>query len=451
MFLCVVGVNAQETSGTSYQKKVLENTEVDLLMSFYSQDGVHSAVAGGDGTEELTDFTSSIIISLPINNDDVLTLDVGISAYTSASSSNINPFDRSGASKGDDDDDDDDDDKKALEKIPDGGGANPWYASSGASKSDVLVHGQADYSHSSEDRNTIVGGNLSVSTEYDYFSLGVGGSFTKLLNEKNTEIGLKAQVYLDKWMSIYPTELDSYEEGGLNGGFFEGVTITGNPNYQPTNFASNSDEHRNSYSASFSFSQILSKSIQGSLFFDVVVQEGLLSTPYHRIYFADRPDSYIEEFQLADDNENLPTNRFKLPIGARLNFYINERIVIRSYYRYYYDDWGITSHTASIELPIKIGTKFTIAPMYRYYMQTESDYFAPKEVHLSTEKYYTSDYDLSAFDANQYGMALRYTDIFTKAKIWKFGLKNLEVRYNHYQRSNDLNADIITLGVKFVN
>ena len=450
LFLSVLGINAQEATGTSYQKKVLENTEVDLLLSYYSQDGVHSAVAGGDGTEELTDFTTSIVISMPINNDDVLTIDVGISAYTSASSSNINPFDRSGASKGGDDDDDDDD-KKAFEKIPDTGGANPWYASSGASISDVLVHGQADYSHSSEDRNTIVGGNLSVSSEYDYFSVGIGGSFTKLFNEKNTEIGVKAQVYLDKWKSIYPTELDSYLEDGLDGGFFEGVTITGNPDYAPTNFSLNTDEHRNSYAASFGFSQILTKSIQGSLFFDVVVQEGLLSTPYHRVYFADRPNSYIEEFQLADDNENLPTKRFKLPIGARLNFYINENIVIRSYYRYYFDDWGITSHTASIELPIKIGTKFTVAPLYRYYMQTESDYFAPKEVHLSTEKYYTSDYDLSAFSANQYGMAMRYTDIFTKAKIWKFGLKNLELRYNHYQRSNDLNADIITLGVKFVN
>jgi len=394
-------------------------------MSFYSQDGIHSAVAGGEGTEELTDFTTSIVVTMPINDDDVLTLDVGISAYTSASSSNINPFDSSNA--------------------------NPWYASSGASMSDVLVHGLANYSHSSEDRNTIVGGNVSFSTEYDYSSFGIGGSYTKLFNEKNTEFGAKAQVYLDKWTSIYPKELDAYENNGLNDKLFQDNTITGDPNYAPINFALNTDEHRNSYSASFSFSQILSKSIQASLFFDVVMQEGLLSTPYHRIYFADKPNSFIDEFQLADDNEKLPTNRFKLPIGARVNFYINEHVVIRSYYRYYYDDWGVTSHTASIELPIKIGSKFTFAPLYRYYMQTESEYFAPKETHISMEEYYTSDYDLSKFNANQYGMALRYTDIFTKAKIWKFGLKNIELRYNHYQRSNDLNSDIVTLGVKFVN
>lgn len=444
--LFAVTLFSQETTDNSYQKRVLESAEVDILLSYYSQDGVHSAVAGGEGTEELTDFTTSFIISLPINNNDVLTLDVGISAYTSASSSNINPFDRSGVYRGKDDRD-----KQVIEKTPDEGGANPWVASSGASMSDVLVHGQADYSHSSEDRNTIVGGNIGFSNEYDYFSIGIGGSYAKLFNEKNTEIGVKAQIYFDKWQSIYPIELNAYAKNGLNDELFQAIPITGNPDYQPTNFEPYSDEHRNSYSMSFSISQILSKSIQASLFFDVVVQEGLLATPYHRIYFADKQDSFMEQFQLADDNENLPSNRFKLPIGARMNFYINERFVIRSYYRYYFDDWGITSHTASLELPVKISSKFTVAPLYRYYMQTESDYFAPKEVHLSTEKYYTSDYDLSSFNANQYGMAFRYTDIFTKTKIWKFGLKNVELRYNHYQRSNDLNADIISLGFKFVD
>jgi hypothetical protein len=47
-----------------------------------------------------------------------------------------------------------------------------------------------------------------------------------------------------------------------------------------------------------------------------------------------------------------------LKLGARLNFYINEYVVARTYYRYYEDDWGIKAHTASIE-PVKISSKFT--------------------------------------------------------------------------------------------
>jgi hypothetical protein len=63
----------------------------------------------------------------------------------------------------------------------------------------------------------------------------------------------------------------------------------------------------------------------------------------------------------------------------------------------------------------KISSKFTAYPLYRYYTQTASNYFAAYEQHLSTEILYFS-YDLSKFVSNQYG--LTYTDIFTQAKIF---------------------------------
>lgn len=86
---------AQESDSTevAYKKRVLESTEVDFLMSYYQQDGIHSAVSGGKGMEKLSDITPTIVVSMPLNDDDVLTVDAGLSAYSSASSGNINPFD----------------------------------------------------------------------------------------------------------------------------------------------------------------------------------------------------------------------------------------------------------------------------------------------------------------------------------------------------------------------
>ena len=171
---------AQDSTST-YKKRVLETAEVDLLMSYYTQDGSNAAVSGGIGTEELTDITPTIVVSIPLNDDDVLTIDFGISAYTSASSSNVNPFDA-------------------------GGLADPFVASSGASSGDVWGNLTGSYSHSSDDRNDIWSLKVSVSTEYDYFSVGVGGSYSKLFNEKNTEISISANVYIDSWSLIYPIE-----------------------------------------------------------------------------------------------------------------------------------------------------------------------------------------------------------------------------------------------------
>ena len=428
---------AQETDSTAvvYKKRVLESTEVDFLLSYYKQDGIHSAVSGGIGSEDLTDLASNIVVAMPLNDDDILTVDVGISAYTSASSSNINPFDSN---------------------TP-----NPWQASSGASAQDVYASIVANYSHSSDDRNFVWNADVSFSNEYDYTSIGFGGGIAKLFNDKNSEISIKGNVYLDQWRPIYPKELTNS---------FNGMTIldqSGIPSlgYSPSNFLQWNSTNRNSYSASFGFSQVVTKKMQFSLFFDVLSQNGILSTPYQRVYFADKANYYIGDaqyipvytttqnkgvYQLADDIERLPNSRFKIPVGARLNYYLNERVTLRTYYRYYWDNWGITAHTASIELPIKVTDKFTVYPMYRYYSQNQAKYFAPYETHLSTEKYYTSDYDLSTFNANQYGFGVGYTDIFTAFKMWKFGLKNIDLRFSHYARSDGLNANIVTFGVKFV-
>jgi hypothetical protein len=464
---------------TSFKKRVLESTEVDFLASYYKQDGSKSSVSGGIGSEKLTDVASNITVAMPLNEDDVLTIDAGISAYSSASSSNINPFNASGASGSSNNSGASgggDDDKKVNTKAASATGpyGSPWQASSGASKSDQLVSVMANYSHSSDSRNFIWNADVSFSNEFDYTSTGFGGGIAVLFNDKNTEINLKANVYLDQWRPIYPTELHEYSKYGsnfLNQGYFSGVTvynengITATETYLPTQFKDLVLTNRNSYSASFGYSQIVTTQLQFSIFFDVLQQQGLLSTPYHRIYFADKTNFFIGQpqyianyesasntgvFKLADDIERLPDTRFKLPIGARLNYYINEYLVLRTYYRYYSDDWDIKAHTASVELPIKLSDKFTVFPTFRYYTQIASKYYAPYEKHLSTEQFYTSDPDLAAFDTKQLGFGINYTDIFASAKIWQFGLKNIDFRFHQYERTDRLKASIATIAFKFI-
>jgi len=482
-------------SSKVYKKKVLENTEIDLLMSLYKQDGIHSPVNGGIGTENLSDQTATLVVSIPLNADDVLTVDAGISAYTSASSSNINPFMvnssaplkslnwskingiiTSGASSGSGGGvvvTPGNPVTPATPGIPTG---TPWLASTGASHSENLKNLSTNYSHSSDDRNLIWGSNISISNEFTYKSFGFGGNLTKLYNDKNTEIGVKGLVFLDKWRSIYPTELKEkllYGNNFQTSGYFSGVnildqtgTIVTSNSYNPTGFVPWTSNGRDSYSLSFYGSQILSKRFQVALFFDLVLQQGMLSTPYHRIYFADKPRYYIGVasyissytsptnlgvYQLADAIEKLPNSRFKIPVGVRMNYYLNETFVLRSYYRYYYDDWGLRAHTVNIDLPVKLGQSFTLTPSYRFYTQNQVDYFGPYETHVSTEKYFTSDYDLSKFYSQQYSLALGYTVVFTQFRIGSIGLKSVNLKYSHFDRSDGLRADIMTLGVKFVD
>ncbi len=479
----------------AYKKRVLEATEIDLLSSFYTQDGNNAAVTGGIGTEQLNDIAGNINISIPLNDDDVLNIDATISAYSSASSSNLNPFynpnnkddDEYGSSRknkiiraisGASTSSTTDDENKETPLTTSSETSTtirgtPWVASSGASKKDVWVSGVVGYGHSSDDRNSIYKVHISFANEFDYSSFGGGIGFTKLFNQKNTEMGINANVYIDNWKPVYPSEIKTFKahKGNLNTSFFNGVDIYNqqgvaiNKNslsaWKPINTNLVDTNARNSYSVSLNFSQILSKNSQIAIFADFLLQQGWLANPMQRVYFSDKPNFYIGEkkyisnytnsknkgvFQLADDIERLPRTRTKIPIGVRYHYYINEKLTLRTYYRYYFDNWGITSQTFNVEFPIKLGEKYTMYPSFRFYNQTQSDYFAPYEQHLSTEVFYTSDYDLSKYSANQYGIGLRYTDIFTSF----FGLKNINFNYHFYKRNTGLTAHIISFGVKFV-
>ena len=185
-------VSAQVDSLTQFKKKVLDAVEVDILMSYYEQEGTHAAVTGGLGNEYLTDYSPSIVVRMPVNEDAIITADVGLSAYTSASSSNGNPFNRTGASNAGEGDDN-------YPRGSQGGSppqGSPWIASTGASRKDVLTTVNVGYQKASDDRNRYWGVNLGGSHEYDYESFNAGVSYAQLWNEKNTELSLKGQVYL---------------------------------------------------------------------------------------------------------------------------------------------------------------------------------------------------------------------------------------------------------------
>ena len=89
--------------------------------------------------------------------------------------------------------------------------------------------------------------------------------------------------------------------------------------------------------AAFSLSQVVNQRMQFSLLTDAVVQQGYLGLPFYRTYFNDG----------SVHIENLPGSRFKLPLGMRFNYFLGDRIILKSYYRYFMDNWGVKSHTVS--------------------------------------------------------------------------------------------------------
>lgn len=418
---------SEKPSTEPYKKRVLESVELELLGSYYTQDGEHAAVTGGIGTEALENYPVNVVVSIPVGADNILAIDAGVSAYSSASSSNLNPFDGTKP-------------------------ADAYVASTGASTSDELLTLGLSFTHFSDDRNTIWSLNAKAADEHDYLSYGFGGSLTRWFNNKNTSVSLSANIFLDEWKVLYPYELGG--PGGdpevlavpdFNLADFE---VTGNPDYQPV-FKPYENTKRNTYALGLGFSQIINSKMQGALSLDLIRQSGQLGNHMQRVYFGDVEDSFIESFHLADDIERLPSSRLKTAVTGKLNYYINENFLARTSYRFYLDNWGIQSHTFNLEVPIKPFRGLTLYPAYRFYTQTAAKYFAPYEAHLSTDEFYTSDYDLSSYQAHQLGFGISYGDPFGKVGIGKFRFKSIDLKYNHYWRNSGFSADIYSVGLKF--
>ena len=282
LYLGLFGVFAQTDS--VYKSRSLKIDEVNLVSSYYHQDGNNSTVTGGIGTEKLTDIANVIDLKL-VGYDHKfrkhsVTIEAGLDTYTSASSDMID-----------------------------------LKANSSASSHDVRFYPSVAWTVENEKKGTTFGLNTSFSKEFDYTSFGLGASFNKKSKNNNREFGIKAQAYLDRVSLVYPTELIP-------------VTTT-------SSASSSRGEHhypvssRNTFSTSLSYSQVVTKNFQLMVLADLVSQNGYLGLPFHRVYFADG----------SVHVENLPSNRFKIPLGLRANYFLGDKIILRTFYRFYKDDW----------------------------------------------------------------------------------------------------------------
>ncbi|MBU0697254.1 MAG: DUF3570 domain-containing protein, partial [Bacteroidetes bacterium] len=338
-------------------------------------------------TEKLTDFSNTFDLQLSRYGKTGLkhtyNFEVGFDAYTSASSDNIDPNTRTG----------------------------PSY-------SDVRIYPSISWDIANEQKGHSFGFDVSTSHEFDYSSFGGGLHYSKSSKDKNTDFDIKIKAFFDTWKVILPIELRPDNFGG--------------PGYQQNDRAP-----RNSFSGALSLSHVFTKNFQALIMVEPAYQQGLLATRYQRVYFNN----------LASRAEYLPDNRLKLPIGARLNYFLGDNLVFRSFLRYYTDDWGIKSETAELETAIKLNPFASISPFYRYYQQSAADYFAAYAKHSANDNFYTSDYDLSKFHSNYYGAGIRFAPPTGVLGISRVSM--IELRYGHYTRSNGLNSNIVSINLRF--
>jgi Protein of unknown function (DUF3570) len=366
-----------------YAMKRVTKSAIEIVYAQYLGNGNHSAITGGTGTEKLTVYEPEIIISQPIDSLRTYWVDAGVDVITSASMDNID-FVKSSASR-----------------VSERG-----YISPGFEKK------------LSQNRNITIGGNGYFSIESAYLSLGGAVSVDCLSKDKSQEFTAQLQLFFDdlRWgrlngerplKLVYPVEL-RYKEWFTN--------------YK-----------RNSYNLSLSLTQTISERMTVAFFPGISYQEGLLSTPYHRVYFKDSSERV----------EKLPGDRWLIPFGIQMNSFILDRYILNVYYRLFQDNFGITAHTVEVKLTANLSPLLSLTPVFRFYTQKGTSYFKPYKQLDPEQSFYTSNYIYSSFNSYETGIAARLTvPARQKSKLY-FG--EIGLRYTYYKRTDGLYAHLISM------
>jgi hypothetical protein len=394
---------------SAYKNTALHVDQINLVSSYYSQNGDHSAITGGIGTQQVTDASNALSINLVWfgngQNKNSILIGYGYDHHSSASSA--------------------------------------YVTTTGLGKKDGnRIYPSIDWSIENPNKGTTFGVGTYYSGEYNYKSLGFNLNFSAKTHDRSGEFSFKAQAYIDHVTLIYPSEfIDQLSPPAPAGSTYittaSGNRVLSSGSGSSTSAPSLPTTPRNTYTASLAWSQIVNPSLQIAFLADVVSQNGLLSLPYHRVHFSDGQDAI----------EKLPSSRFKLPIGFRLNYFVGDNLILRSYYRYYYDNWDIHSSTANLELTYKFSPFFSISPFYRYYTQTAAKYFAPYGAHSSGDELYSSNYEFAALNSNFFGAGFRIAP--PEGILGMRHLHELEIRYGHYSQTTNLISDVISLNLGF--
>lgn len=258
----------------------------------------------------------------------------------------------------------------------------------------------------SHDTRINLGGN--VSAEHDYASLGVNGAIARDFNDKNTTLSAGLALSEDV---INP-------EGGI-----------------PTEFAAmvpagdtlpraGSDETKSLIDVLVGVTQVINRRTLMQFNYSMTQSDGYHSDPYKILSVVDavtgRPDQYVYEKR--------PDSRTRNSVFWQTKYHLT-RDVIDFSYRYFWDDWDISSHTVDLRYRWQFRDQHYLEPHVRYYQQSAADFYRHSLVTgAALPDYASADYRLAEFTGVTLGL---------KYGITRHNDDELSMRFEVYQQSGE--------------
>lgn len=296
---------------------------------------------------------------------------------------------------------------------------------------DTRVSGAVSWDQAIIDDDTRGNVGASFSKEYDYLHLGVSGGLSREYNNKNTTFSVGLAYSAD---TVDPV-------GSAPIPFSDGNAAKGA-----------SSKSKDTLDAVFGVTQVLSKNAILQLNYGISQADGYLNDPYKWISRVDDTGTIIENI-----HESRPDSRLGHNLYGALKYNVTGGNVLSTSARYHTDDWGIDSITLDAKYQIDLGNKKSIEPHIRYYHQSAADFYKLQlDSAAALPENASADYRLAEFDSYTVGATYRWAG--SKNREWRltgefYSQDPKTVKLTGGQAGLDENpgfdAFMLTLGVKF--
>ncbi|GMQ92522.1 MAG: DUF3570 domain-containing protein [Gammaproteobacteria bacterium] len=227
------------------------------------------------------------------------------------------------------------------------------------------------------------------SREIDYTSFGISGTLSKDFNNRNTTLTTGLAISQD---SVDPL-----------GGVPLGLSVMPAPGVVKAKTGSTDDKQV--VDLLIGLTQVISRKMLMQFNFTYGQDDGYLTDPY-KILTILTPGGALDPVPATPYiYEKRPDVRKRKALYWQTVYQVNSKQTLRGSYRYYWDDWGIKSHTVDFRYRFNLGGgKHFIQPHFRYYIQDKADFYYYNLVTGATPTYASADFRLADMSTRTIGV-----------------------------------------------
>ncbi len=253
--------------------------------------------------------------------------------------------------------------------------------------------------------------HLGGSFEYDYLSIGAGGSYSIEAPSKNSSWTYSLETFFD---TIDIIRYDGTEEG---------------------------DDSRTTVAGTISHYRILNPKTHAEVGLTLSHQSGFLETAYNAVVLEDpllpQNPNLANNARGIEISEELPDTRTRGALFGKARRFLRPGRSVELGGRLYSDSWGVNSVTIEPRYYQSLSDELLLRLRYRFYTQTAADDFDEEFLQAAgTPDERTQDSDLSDFDSSTFGARLD----------WNRGGSSWSLALDYILRSDGLDQLLVGLG-----